>query len=70
MLRQIRNVAMGAAAALGVAVLALSAQVKEQDRKMDVRSTKGTMPGGVTLFGTDKVTEQKPGLEIATFGGG
>ena len=31
---------------------------------------KGTMPGGVTLFGTDKVVPKTEGREIATFAAG
>lgn len=41
-----------------------------QEKKMDPRANVGTMPGGVTLFGSEKVTPLRDGLEIATFGGG
>ncbi|HXH61930.1 MAG TPA: hypothetical protein VNI20_11300 [Fimbriimonadaceae bacterium] len=54
------------AVTLGVAVLAMA----QQDKKMDLRSKVGTMPGGVTLYGSDKVTPLHKGLEVVTFGGG
>jgi hypothetical protein len=70
MLRHIRGYGLAAAVALGVAVFALNQQGLAQTRKKDVRMEKGTMPGGVTLFGTDKVSPVLEGRELATFGGG
>ena len=56
--------------ALGFAVFALSSQNKPKDQKMDVRATKGTLPGGATLFASDKVVPLKHGLQVATFAAG
>lgn len=62
---------MAFVAALGVAVLAMSYQSQSRpDAKTDVRMTKGALPGGVTLFGSDEATPLRSDLEIATFGGG
>jgi hypothetical protein len=66
----VRTIGAALVVALGVAVFALGPQGQGQTRKKDVRMEKGTVPGGVTLFGSDKVSPLKPGMEIATFGGG
>ncbi len=66
------TIVAASAAALGVGIIALNSQSQTttQEKKPDVRGTKGTMPGGVTLFGTDKTVAKKEGLEIATFAAG
>lgn len=62
---------MAFAATLAVAVVAMSYQSQSRpDAKMDVRMTKGALPGGVTLFGSNEATPIRTDLEIATFGGG
>jgi peptide-methionine (S)-S-oxide reductase len=69
-MRQFRTIGIAALVALGVAMLAIAQQSQTQDKKKDTRMEKGSMPGGVTLFGTDKVVPLTEGREIATFAAG
>jgi hypothetical protein len=64
----VRSLGAAVLVTLAVAVFALNAQT--QQAKKDVRMDKGTVPGGVTLFGSDKVSPLVEGRELATFGGG
>ena len=72
------TVKMNSARWTGIAFLALFAVVgftlsdqrRAQEIKTDVRLQKGTTPGGVTIFGTNKVTPVPEGRKIATFGAG
>ena len=73
------TVKMNSARWTGIAFLALFAVVgftlsdqsrAQQEVKTDVRLQKGNTPGGVTLFGTSRVTPVPEGLQIATFGAG
>jgi peptide-methionine (S)-S-oxide reductase len=59
-------------AALGLCLYAMQNHqtTTHQENKTDVRATKGTQPGGVTLFGTDKTLPVKEGTQIATFAAG
>lgn len=70
MLPQIKTVGIACVAALAVAVLAFATQNNAQAQKKDIRTMKGNMPGGVTLFGTDKVVPLTEGREVATFAAG
>jgi peptide-methionine (S)-S-oxide reductase len=66
-------IAFIAAGAAAFGYLTLSAQnqtTTDQEKKPDVRATKGTQPGGVTLFDTDKTLPVKEGTQIATFAAG
>ncbi|MEX2244393.1 MAG: peptide-methionine (S)-S-oxide reductase MsrA [Fimbriimonadaceae bacterium] len=70
MLRDFRLYGVAAAAALAVAVFAINTQNVTKEQKTDVRATKGNMPGGVTLFASDKTVPLKDGLKFATFAAG
>src|SRR5690349_25166950 len=64
----------GAAGIVALAIYAMTAQnhqtTTQQENKKDVRATKGTQPGGITLYGTNKTVPVKEGTQIATFAAG
>ena len=66
----VRTIGAVVVVGLAVAVFAMNQQNQAQSRKKDVRMEKGTLPGGVTLFGSDRVSPIIEGRELATFGGG
>ena len=66
-------IAFIAAGAAAFCYLTLGAQhqtTTNQENKPDVRGTKGTMPGGVTLFDSNTTLPIPEGREIATFAAG
>ena len=70
-MRRTRMIGLAFAATLAVAVVGMSYQSQSRpDAKTDVRMTKGALPGGVTLVGSNEATPLRSDLEIATFGGG
>lgn len=65
---------MNVTALTGIALVATLAVVgytsSQNPSRKDVRLEKGTVPGGVTLFGSNEVTRVPKNRSIATFGSG